>query len=286
MSVVQAEYSNKLEQFYNGAPGAVKTVMNFFGAFDMIRDLLYKVTGDPNKVAGKGADYIQAGQDIQAVAEAVSAARSGITQWSGAARSEFDAKIVEHVEKIGDLAQAVTKTDEILKAAAKACVEGANLVIDIVVTVVKWCIRSFLAALATSWCSFGATVGAWIGANVARGIQAFQKIMSALQKLGSFLQKLATMLQKLSQILAKVKTILQAIQQVLSAVGESDSGFGKLVGKGISAIDKVTAVSDAVTKATSTGSTSSTPAASGSSAPAAATPKLTSFTPGVAGTVR
>lgn len=250
MTVARAEYQNKLEQYYGSAPGAVKTVMNFFNAYNLIIDLLHKVCGDPNKVAGKGEDYIRAGHEIEAVGQAIQQARGGITQWSGPGREAFDAKITDHVAKIEELGKAVAKTDEILKAAAEACVQGANLIIDIVMMVIKWAIKSFLAALATSWCSFGATVAAWIGANVARGIQAFQKIMSALGKLGQFLQKLAALLKKIAEILRKVKQILQLLQQVLQVTGQGDSKLGRLVDKGIGAIDRFTTYADKFDRAT------------------------------------
>jgi hypothetical protein len=250
MTVARVEYQNKLEQYYGSAPGAVKTVMNFGGAYDLIRDLLHEVTGNPNKVAGKGADYIKAGQDVAAIAQAVDAARAATPSWSGTGREQFDAKINEHLDRIGELATAIAKTDEILQAAAQACVQGANLIVDIVTMVIKWCVKSFLAALATSWCSFGATVAAWIGANVARGIQAFQKIMSALQKLGAFLQKLAGLLKKLAEILAKVKKILQVLQVVLQVTDQGDSRLGRLVSRGVTGIDRVTSTIDMFDRAT------------------------------------
>lgn len=250
MSETRAEYQNKLEQYYGSAPGAVRTVMNAFNAYDLIIDLLHKVCGDPNKVAAKGQDYIAAGRDIEAVGQAIDQARGGITYWSGTARDAFDVKITQHVDKIGELATAVAKTDDILKAAAEACVQGANLIVDIVMMVIKWAIKSFLLALATSWCSFGATVAAWIGANLARGIAAFQKIMAALGKLGQFLQKLAALLKKIVQILQKVRQILQALQQVLQLAGQGDSQLGRLVGKGIGAIDKFSTYADKFDRAT------------------------------------
>lgn len=277
MTVARVEYQNKLEQFYGSSPGPVKTVMNFFGAYRMICNVLHQVTGDPNKVAGKGADYIAASQQIAAVAEAIEKARSGTQQWSGTARAEFDAKITQHIDKIGELAQAVAKTDEILKSAAEACVQGANLIIDVVMMVIKWCIKTYLAALATSWCSFGATVAAWIGANVVRGIQAFQQIMSALGKLGQFLQKLATLLKKLVEILNKVKEILKVLQQILGLVGQGNSSLGKIVNSAVGTIDKVTAYAAKLSDPTGSGS-SSTPTA------AAQTPSTGQTAPTKSGT--
>ncbi len=82
---------------------------------------------------------------------------------------------------------------------------------------VEWLIKSFLAALATSWCSFGATVAAWLGANIMKAIELLNKVMGICNKLATLIEKIVTLLKKVMEIVQKIQKIIQVIKSVFAA---------------------------------------------------------------------
>jgi uncharacterized protein YukE len=183
-----------------------------------ISDALHWVTGDPDKVAGAGPTYITAGNDLLKYGQSVVSITNGTNLWTGPAKNAFAAKMALLEKNLGTLGNAVAKTDEILKAAAETCVEAANMIIDIVKMVVEFLISSLAVAAAAAIFTFGASIGAWIAANLANGARALAQVMEGLAKVAQVLEKIAQVLEKIAEILRKVAAILKEIQAILSEI--------------------------------------------------------------------
>jgi hypothetical protein len=217
MSATTTEYSNKLEQWYNHCPGPVKSVLNVGNAYKTLDRWLKYVAGDPEKLVTYGPKYVELSQKLEAIATDVTGATSSIGGWDGDSYAAFMKKTSDFSDKVSKTAKAIAGTQEILVACAKGAVQVANCIVDLVKMFVQWLIKSFLAALASSWCSFGATVAAWLGANIMKGIELLSKVMGICQKLGTLIEKIVTLLKKVMEIVSKIQKIIQVIKSVFAA---------------------------------------------------------------------
>src|SRR5659263_402845 len=67
------------------------------------------------------------------------------------------------------------------------------------------------------WCSFGATVAAWLGANIMKAIELLNKVMGICNKLATLIEKIATLLKKVMEIVQKIQRLIQVIKSVFAA---------------------------------------------------------------------
>ncbi len=216
-SPTQQEYQNKMEQWYGSCPGPVQTVLNFGNAFQTVNTWLKKVAGDPEKIISYGPKYVALGDDLKDISQDVTQTAGSIRNWSGDSYTNFMAKTKDFADKVEKAGEAVAGTQEILVACAKGCVEVANCICDLVMMFVKFMVKSYLAALASSSISFGATVAAWLGANIAKGIQMVQQVTSAISKLSELIQKIVSLIQQVMEVVRKIQQVIQLIKGIFAA---------------------------------------------------------------------
>ena len=216
-SPTQQEYQNKMEQWYGSCPGPVQTVLNFGNAFQTVNTWLKKVAGDPEKIISYGPKYVALGDDLKDISQDVTQTAGSIRNWSGDSYTNFMAKTKDFADKVEKAGEAVAGTQEILVACAKGCVEVANCICDLVMMFVKFMVKSYLAALASSSISFGATVAAWLGANIAKGIQMVQQVTSAISKLSELIQKVVSLIQQVMEVVRKIQQVIQLIKGIFAA---------------------------------------------------------------------
>ena len=224
MGATTTEYSNKLEQWYYHCPGPVKSVLNVGNAYKTLDRWLKYVAGDPEKLVGYGPKYVELSHRLEAIATDVTGATSSIGGWEGDSYAAFMKKTSDFSDHVSKAAKAISGTQEILVACAKGAVQVANCIVDLVKMFVQWLIKSFLAALASSWCSFGATVAAWLGANIMKGIELLSKVMGICQKLGTLVERIVGLLMKVMEIVAKIQEIIQVIKSVFAAFKAFENG--------------------------------------------------------------
>ena len=216
-SPTQQEDQNKMEQWYGSCPGPVQTVLNFGNAFQTVNTWLKKVAGDPEKIISYGPKYVALGDDLKDISQDVTQTAGSIRNWSGDSYTNFMAKTKDFADKVEKAGEAVAGTQEILVACAKGCVEVANCICDLVMMFVKFMVKSYLAALASSSISFGATVAAWLGANIAKGIQMVQQVTSAISKLSELIQKVVSLIQQVMEVVRKIQQVIQLIKGIFAA---------------------------------------------------------------------
>lgn len=204
------QQANKLEQWFSGAPDLVQQVLR--PVFDAANDQLKAVAGDPHDLVQAGEYYVQLGRQIVALAEQQHADRQGLASaWEGEAYAAFAAKAHDIEERLREVGEATGKTKEVLHAAAEACVEGANLIIDVIVALIAFAIGTLLVKLALAALTFGASMLAWVAEQIAAGI-------IALTRIANVTMQVARILTQISQIFEKLATILRGIAQVLALI--------------------------------------------------------------------
>jgi hypothetical protein len=217
MSATTFDYQNKLEQWYGQCPGPVKTVLNVGNAYKTLNGWLTYIAGDPEKLVGYAPKYVALGTRLESIAGEVLTATRSISGWEGESYEAFISKTGDFADKVSKTAKAVAATQEILVACAKGCVQVANCIVDLVKMCVQWLIKTFFAALASSWCSFGATVAAWLGANIMKAIELVGKVMKICDKLMALITKIVSLLKKIMEIVQKIQKIIQIIKGVFAA---------------------------------------------------------------------
>jgi|GEM_PF-4078112 len=219
-------YTNDLETFYNSCPGPVQEVLNFGGAYTKVNEALHWITGDPEAVAAMGQQYADLGQEISRLSTTFQQSGTQISRWQGEARTAFDGKITDYGDKIQQLSQSVTSTQELLNSAAESCVECANAIIDIVKMFIEFLIGTLAFALATAIISFGATVAAWVAGNLANGLRMLAQVSQLTAKVAQFLAKLAQVLEKIANVLRKIAQLLMKLAKFI----RSSSAFAQRKG--------------------------------------------------------
>ena len=216
------QYNNSLDSWYQSCPWPVQKVLE--SPYQQVSGWLRWVTGDPNKVAGQAPTYEAVAREISRISTEVGSVSAEITVWEGQARAAYDAKMVQVRESLNKLAPAVAQTRAILDAAAQTSVEAANMILDIIRSVIEFLLTSLAVSAALAAFTFGAAFGAWIAANLAKGAQALAKIMQGLQKVAQILTKIAEALTKVAEIMRKVKQILATIREVFLALEKAKKG--------------------------------------------------------------
>ncbi|MDO5287260.1 MAG: hypothetical protein Q4G45_10655, partial [Actinomycetia bacterium] len=223
-SRTQQEYQNRMDEWYASCPGPVQTVLNIGNAFQTVNGWLKQVAGDPEKIASYGPKYVALGEDLRTISADVTRTSGSVQGWSGESYEAFMVKTKDFADKIEKAAQAVAGTEEILLACAKGCVEVANCICDLVMMFVKFLVKSWLAALASSGITFGGSVAAWLGANLAKGVEMVEKVVGAVQKLQDLIQKIVGLIQQVMEVVRKIQQVIQVIKGVFAAFESFKSG--------------------------------------------------------------
>lgn len=220
------QYNNTLDAWYQDCPWPVQRVLE--SPYRTVSGWLQFVTGDPNKVAGYGPVYEAIGAEVGKLSGEIETISSGMDRWTGQAREAYDAKIQTLRGSLDSLAPAIAQTREILVAAAETSVEAANMILDIIRSVIEFLLTSLAVSAALAAFTFGASAAAWVAANLAKGAHALAKVMQGLEKVARVLQKIAQALEKVAAIMRKVAEVLRRVKEILKLLKEAKKGASLL----------------------------------------------------------
>ncbi|MBV8932196.1 MAG: hypothetical protein JO285_06560, partial [Kutzneria sp.] len=172
---------------------------------DFLRKPLDLLAGDPTAIAAQANTWTNVGAEMKKVGEDYEKAIStDIAAWKSEAGTAYR-------EKGKDLAEALKSFSDAADGAATGVTIGGVLVgtergiiRDLISTFVGKMIERALIALASSWCTFGASVAAFIVDAVAEGSILAGKCASRIAKVLEKLAQLAGKFGKLGQALEKM----------------------------------------------------------------------------------
>ncbi|WP_238005935.1 hypothetical protein KZZ52_42020 [Dactylosporangium sp. AC04546] len=226
---MSAEYANKLEQWFSSAPGPVQEVLR--PVFDPANEMLKAVAGDPQDLVRAGQRYVDISNQIIQISEKQKTDRQKLAgAWDGEGYQAFADKAAEIEEKLKVIGEATGKTDEVLKAAAEACVEGANLIIDIIVTLIAFAIGTLVVKLALAALTFGASMLAWVAEQIVAGIVALTRILNVTAQVARILMQVARIFKQIAQVLRGVANLLKAMKtllEMLDKLNKASKGWAK-----------------------------------------------------------
>lgn len=207
-------YANELEQAFGSLPGWLQAPLR--PVFNAMNEGLEWVAGDPDTLVAAGGLYLQLGQRIQALADQQTTDRTQLTgHWDGEAYQAFQDKMAGVEAILGKLAEATTRTDQVLRAAAQTAVDAANMIIDLIVTALAILLAEAALNLALSVITFGASLAAEAAEATATMLSYLARIMRVVEKVAQVLEKIASVLRKLSTAFRTVERELKALRLLL-----------------------------------------------------------------------
>jgi WXG100 family type VII secretion target len=210
-------YKNELENAFGQLPGWLQSPLR--PVFEKFDEALHWVAGNPDDLQRAGQVYVQLGQQIQQLTEQQRQDRAKLAgAWEGDAYEAFTGKMQEIEQGLSTLSQATAKTQEVLKAAAEACVEGANMIIEIIVALIMWIISTIVVNVALSVLTFGLSLAAEVAEAVAGALTALARVLSVVEKVAQVLEKIAQVLEKIAAIIQKIVQLLKKLEGLLKAL--------------------------------------------------------------------
>lgn len=188
------------------------------------RPLFEQVTGDPEQMRTTGAGWQKMAEFVNQLADADATEQEGLLKhWDGEAASAQDTQKKEFQDGLRALADCCLQLKEHLNQVADFFEGLWDILVDIVREFVEGLIITWLAALATSAISFGASVAAAWATSAARISVTLSRILMQISKA---LRWLVRALKALKQIQKAIKDLIKA-QGLLVRLGAKALGVNK-----------------------------------------------------------
>lgn len=219
-----ASQANELEAWFATLPSPVPDVLH--EPYTWFDEALRMIAGDPQALVDAGVTYAALGQQVTALAtqdRTDVAALAGL--WQGEAYDAFAARMAALESELDTIAAQLAAMPEVLGAGATACVEGANLIVELVVALVVAVVSTFLLDLALAAITFGASMAAWAAETLAEAAVGLARAAQVVEKVAAVLVKVAEVLERVAVVLQRVATVVKEQREVLAAVEAASKGW-------------------------------------------------------------
>jgi uncharacterized protein YukE len=204
--VTTDSYTNELERRFYSLPDVVQVALH--EPFMWMNDALRQVAGQPQELLAAGWRYVRVAEMVRELGDQQTRDRTDLAAaWSGEAFQSFDARMRSAEAQLADLAAAVRSTNELLEAGAQACVEGANMIIEIVSSLIMFALSTLAVNGALAVLTGGATMAAWLAGVTAKTIKAMADVVRVLEKTAVVLRKVVLMLEHLRHQLGSIVSL-------------------------------------------------------------------------------
>jgi uncharacterized protein YukE len=222
-----ADYSNLLEQQFHRLPGFLQGLLR--DPFNWIDDVVRDIAGQPEELLNAGAGYAALGRQISQLGAEQYQDRTAILAkaWQGQAYEAFSAQMTGIEQRIETLATATAQTQPLLEAAAQACTQSADVIVEIVEGTISFIIQDAVISGLASLFTFGAAAAAGAAAAVAEFATACDEVGGVVARLAALLEKVAALLAKIDEICTEAALYLKKLQVALKEA----KGFQKLLPK-------------------------------------------------------
>jgi uncharacterized phage infection (PIP) family protein YhgE len=196
-----------------------------------LKDGLDKLAGKPEAITAKAVTWSNISKSLNETAEHYEQSAKNVQQhFDNCGSAEAYQKTAEsYVNVLRGAAGHAQGASTAMNIGAALVGTERGLIRDMISSFVGELIVKAIAALASSWCTFGATVAAFIADTVVEG-----GILA--EKIGSRIAKVVEKLEKLAQSAKKSKGALEGAANALKKVGK---GVDKIVDKSVDAAAKI-----------------------------------------------
>lgn len=212
-----------------------------------LRDLLEKVTGDPDALDAAKESFTDIAGDVAKLAsELDDITRTGFQNWQGDAKNAATQKVQQFVQGVQGTANNASDVAQLLGISGTLMEAAYNLVMSIIADCVEWLIVTWVAALAASVFTFGASdaaataaTAAEVGAETANASEKVEQATSLVERITQILQKIMSELKKIKDAekdLREGKNITKAARDFNKEAEEAKEA--KAAAKAAKGVDK------------------------------------------------
>jgi len=189
---------------------------------DFLRKPLDLLAGNPGEIAAQAATWTNIGAEMKKIGEDYQKSiDADIPQWKSGAGDHYRAKGKELAESLSAFAEAADGAAGGITLGGVLVGTERGIIRDLISTFVGKMIERAIIALASSWCTFGASVAAFIADAVAEGSILAGKCASRISKV----------LDQLAQLMSKFGKLGHAIESLALKLKGFAKDAGQFAGK-------------------------------------------------------
>lgn len=189
-----------------------------------LKEGLDQLAGNPEAVTAKAVTWSNISKQLNESADQYTQAASKVAPgFQGQGGEAYQAKAKEYIGYLKGAATQASAASTGMNVAAALVGTERGLIRDMISSFVGELIVKGIAALASSWCTFGGTVAAFIADTVVEG-----GILA--EKIGTRIAKVVEKLDKLAESAGKSKA---AIEQAANALRKAGKAAGKVTDKSV-----------------------------------------------------
>jgi WXG100 family type VII secretion target len=214
------EGANKLETWFAGLPGIVQSTLH--EPYTWMDNGLRSVSGDPQALLAAAPHYLQYAQTVNQLAAQQLQDRAALAgHWDGDAYQSFSETVDFVDQQLNQLSAALTQVPDLLKSGAQACVEGANMIIDLVTSLIMFAVSALVTNLALSLLTAGVSVAAFVAEVLAKAAQTVAQVARVVEKVGAVMAKVLSVLERVGRILRRIEKLLKELGAYLTREKEA-----------------------------------------------------------------
>jgi hypothetical protein len=196
-----------------------------------LKDGLDKLAGNPEAVTAKAVTWQNVAKQLTETADSYEqqSSKLGESYKNGGGAAAYQATAKGYADSMRGAAGHAQNASTAMQVGAAIVGTERGLIRDMISEFVGELIVKALAALATSWCSFGGTIAAFVADTVVEGGILAEKISTRIAKIVEKLETLATNA-------GKSKAAIEAAANALKKVGKATSS---VVDKSLNAATKI-----------------------------------------------
>lgn len=198
-----------------------------------LKEPLDDLAGDPGAINGVAATWGEVGKECAKISqEYAQAATSETATWKGEAADAYRAVAAQLAEQVAALEGAASAVSTGVRSTGILVATVRGIIRDIIADVVAEFLIAAVSALATSWCSFGASIAAFTGWAVARAGSTAGKI---IKKVSRLMDKLADVMKKFDKLKKAGRDLAVSAYRMSERAGSA----GKAASKNYNSIKQV-----------------------------------------------
>ncbi|TVT25622.1 hypothetical protein LWP59_01365 [Amycolatopsis acidiphila] len=196
-----------------------------------LKDGLDKLAGNPEAVTAKAQTWQNVSKQLSETAETYekSAGKAGESYKGGDGANAYQATAKSYADSLRGAAGHAQNASTAMQVGAAIVGTERGLIRDMISEFVGGLIVKGLAALATSWCSFGGTIAAFIADTVVEGGILAEKISTRIAKI----------VEKLESLAKNANKSKAAIEAAAKALGKIGKAADRIVDKSVDAATKI-----------------------------------------------
>jgi uncharacterized protein YukE len=183
-----------------------------------IKTCVQQVTGNSEKLDECSEAFDDVSKDIDALATKLDQiTKTGFQNWSGDAKNAATQQVETFVQGVQGTGNTASDISQLLSISATLMEAALNIVNGILATFIEWLIVTWVAALACSFFTFGASDAAATAATTVEASVEGANAADKVEETGSLIERITNILKNL---ISKLKSFFQEVGKNKNLLGE------------------------------------------------------------------